>query len=130
MKAQVALEYLIIVSLGIILIIPIFYYALTQSSESILISQAQDTVNSVAKTADYVDSLGSGSSSKIVAIIPSNVINSSIQNKTILLRIRTSSGDTDVIAFTKTNVNGTLPTASGYYAIFFNMTGQGVQIKT
>ncbi len=130
MKAQVALEYLFVAGIGIFVLIPIFYYALTYASESLSISQAQNTVDDIAKTADYAYSLGVGTNLKKTITIPNNVVNSSIANKTILLKIQTSSGLTDAVALTKATVNGSLPTKSGYYNIFFNSTEQGVQIKT
>lgn len=129
MKSQAALEYLLVVGLSLAVIIPVFYYSLTHSSDSIAVSQAQNTVNTLAKAADYVYSLGEGSSSKVLISIPKNVLNTSTQNKTISIRLQTSSGISDITATTKATVSGTLPNVSGNYNIFVNMTGGIVDIR-
>jgi uncharacterized protein (UPF0333 family) len=129
MKSQVALEYLVIASIAIALMLPIFYYSFGYSSASTSTYQAQDSINALAKAADYVYSLGVGSKTHVSIIIPNNVVSSSIANKTILLKIKASSGTSDIVAFTKANVNGTVPTTSGYHYMQLNMTEQGVQIS-
>ena len=126
MKSQVALEYLIVASIAIAIILPIFYYSFTYSSGSVSFSQAQDAVNTLAKAADYVYSLGVGSKTRVSIIIPNNVVSSSVTDKRILLKIRTSAGVSDMVAFTKANVSGSIPTSYGYYNMLVNMTEQGI----
>ena len=129
MKSQAALEYLLLMGLALAVIIPVFYYSLTHSSDSIAVSQAQNAVSTLAKTADYVYSLGIGSSSKVLITIPENIVESSIQNKTVLLRLKISSGISDIKALTKADVTGSIPTLSGNYNMFVNMTGSQVEIQ-
>jgi hypothetical protein len=86
-------------------------------------------VNSLANAADYVYSLGVGSQTHILITIPDGVTDIIITDKTILFKLETSSGTTDVIAFTKANVTGNIPTSPGYYSILLNMTEQGVEIS-
>ncbi|HLC39886.1 MAG TPA: hypothetical protein VJJ76_03320 [archaeon] len=129
-KAQAALEYLMITSIALAVIIPVFYYSFFYSSGSVNYSQALDAVNAIGKGADYVYSLGVGSRTRILVSIPSNVINYTISTKAITYQIRSSSGATSSItAFTKANITGTLPTNPGNYYISLNMTEQGVVIS-
>ncbi|MBI2084715.1 MAG: hypothetical protein HYT70_03855 [Candidatus Aenigmarchaeota archaeon] len=129
MKSQVALEYLFVIGLVTMIILPIFYFSTTNSLDSVRVSQAQDTVDALAKASDYVYSLGVGSSEKISIIIPDGVLESSVQNKTILLRLQLSSGVSDMKAVTKANVTGSVPNATGTYNVIVNMTGSYVEIR-
>lgn len=129
MKSQAALEYLIIVGIAVAAIVPFFYYSFTRSSDSIVLSQAQDAVGTLAKATDYVYSLGTGSSTKVTITIPKNVVESSIQSKVILLRVKLSSGISDIKATTKADVFGNISTSQGTYNMFVNMTGTQVEIK-
>ncbi len=129
MKAQVALEYLLIIALGSAIVIPIFYYSIIYSSESVINAQAQDAVNTLAKAADHVYSLGSGSSTKVLITIPQNIKNSSVDGKFIVLQLKLSSGIADIKATTRTDVNGSIPTIAGTYTMLLNMTGTAVEIK-
>ena len=129
MKSQTSLEYLIVASFVVAAIIPVFYYTLTYSTDSIRVSQTQDAVNSISKAADFVYSVGEGSSYKIIIALPENIENSSVSRNVISLKLRTSSGSSDIIAITKANVSGSLPIASGVHSILLNMTGSTVTIK-
>jgi len=129
MKSQVALEYLLVVGFGLAVVIPVFYYSIIYSSESVMTSQAQDAVNTLAKNADYVYSLGSGSSAKVTITIPQKVLNTTIQDKFILIQLKLSSGITDIKAMAKANLTGSIPNTPGTYNIFLNMTEKEVKIS-
>lgn len=129
-NGQAALEYLMIASIAIAVTLPVFYYSFFYSSSSITYSQAQDSVNAIAKGADYVYSLGVGSKTRILVTIPTNVINYSIVYNSITYNIRSSSGSVSTVtAFTKANLTGFLPINSGNYYIALNMTEQGVVVS-
>ena len=117
MKAQVATEFLVIVSVSLIILIPIIYFAFFYAFESTTSSEVQRTANNIADTADYIYSLGNGSQATIQVSIPQGVINSSVTNKTISFKIGNRAGISDVIAVTKANVVGTVPSSVGIYKI-------------
>lgn len=129
MKSQTAIEYMVIIAIAVAAIIPFFYFSLIRTSDSIIVSQAQDTVDTLAKASDYVYSLGVGSSTQVSVTIPKNVVQSSIQSKTILLKVKLSSGTSDIKAVTKADVFGTIPSNQGTYKMLVNMTGTQVEIR-
>ena len=129
MKAQISLEYLLVASIAIAVISALFYYGMIYSSETTTFYQAQDTVSSIAKAVDVVYALGPGSSTQISVIIPENVVESSVGNNTILLKVESSAGINDVIAVTKANVTGEIPITPGRYFLTLNMTGAEVEIS-
>lgn len=129
MKSQTAIEYMFVVIFGLAVVIPVFYYSLIYSSESVVTSQAQEAVNTLAKTADYVYALGEGSSSQVLITIPQKVVNSSVQGKFIVLQLKLASTTSDIKANTKANVSGTIPIEAGSYKLFLNMTKNDVKIQ-
>ena len=129
MKAQAALEYLMVAGLVIGIMVTVFSFAVLYSSDSIASAQAQDAVNSIAKTADSAYSLGKGSFLKTTVTIPDGVINSSVNGKIIALTIRTSSGVSSIIARTVATVNGSIPGKRGAFAVSANMTDPNVTLR-
>lgn len=129
MKSQVALEYMMVIGLSLVVVIPFFYYAVTNSSDSVLVAQTQDVANTLAKASDYVYSLGDGSSTKIQITIPDNIERASLEEHLIILELHTSSGVTNVTATSQANLIGNIPTEAATYSMLVNMTGNFVEIK-
>ncbi len=117
MKSQVATEFLTIVSISIIILIPIVYFSFFYSYETTTLAQSQKAVKNIAETADYIYSLGNGSQTKIQISIPQSVVGSSVSDYTINLKISNRAGVSDVIAIIKANVTGSIPNSTGVYSI-------------
>ena len=128
MKAQSAFDYMMIAAFSLAMIIPVFYYAVTYSTDSITSAQAQDAVNTIAKAADNTYSLGEGSLSRVQVNIPTGVTNITIGLNRIFFRVRTTSGLSDIVAATKAPVSGALSNSSGSYFVILNNTGAYVNI--
>lgn len=129
MKAQAALEYLMVASLVIGIMVTVFAFTVFYSSDSISSIQGQNAVNNIAKMADTAYSLGKGSFLKTTVTFPEGILNSSVNGKIISITIRTSSGVSNLIAQTSATVNGSLPNTDGTFAISANMTDPNVTIR-
>ena len=129
MKAQAALEYLMVAGLVIFIMVTVFAYTSTYSTDSIASINAQDAVNSIAKTADSAYALGRGSSLKVSVTLPQGVTNSSVNGNIISVTIRTSSGVSKIFAKTIATVNGTIPALKGAFIISANMTDPNVTLR-
>jgi uncharacterized protein (UPF0333 family) len=129
MKAQAALEYLMVAGLVIGIMVTVFAFTIFYSSDSISSIQGQDAVDNIAKTADTAYALGKGSFLKTTVIFPEGTLNSSVNGKIISITIRTTSGVSNLIAQTKSNVNGSLPNTEGTFVISANMTDPNVTLK-
>ena len=117
MKSQIATELLTIVVIGIITTTSLFYLTLYHSSQSTSQILATSAVNTIANSADYLYSIGNQSSITLTLKFPEGIVNTSIVNKTIILKLSTSAGITDIFAVTKANLAGSLPNVSGIYRI-------------
>ena len=120
MKSQVAVEYLIIVSVAFMILIPTILY-LNQSfigySDDNKLSKASETVKKIGQTADWVYSQGPPAKQTIEIFIPKDLEEISLNNKTVLFKVRTSAGVSDVFYESVAPLNGTLSSNSGYYFI-------------
>lgn len=111
MKAQISTEYLIILGLIFIFIIPFFYYSVQESSLNIRINGASDTVVTIAKAADSAYALCNGSLDTIVVNLPSGIDSFQIINKEIVMKLKKGSITSDIIALSKVPVTCTYSTS-------------------
>ena len=126
-RGQASLEYAIIVGILMVILIPLFYYALHRSSETVKSSQAEDAVNSLAAAADEVYSLSPGTKKYVWINIPAGVTSAQIQNATeISLRLGVYDQTGDIVSITKAPIVGTIPTAKGTYRIAVELLDSGI----
>lgn len=114
MKAQSAIEYLILISILLFMLIPILYYSNYQSTSVLNLNDAQDAVQTLAKTADYVYSLGPGTSSIALITIPRGASKSIVREKEVILNM---SAYGEVVGISKANLTGNFSYSPGTYNI-------------
>ena len=125
MKGQAALEYLIIIGALLLIIMPIFYFTITKSSENIKINEINDAIQSIARKSDSIYVLGEGSRDFIWITIPKGIEYTLVGNKTILAH---GSPFGDIDSITKGEVTGTIPIIPGTYKIRIEMLDEKIFI--
>lgn len=128
MKAQAALEYMILLGVLLAFLGGIFVYSSQTSSLSLRTTQSIETVRAVADAADRIYKTGGGNTTVMVDI-PSGVVNQSVANKAIRLTLSIGDDTGDAFAVTAGNVTGSLPTGQGRYKIVVEMISSGVQVR-
>lgn len=93
-KAQFAMEYMLLIGLLLVVLIPILYYSMQNLNYETTSSQATESVNALAKTADTVYSLGPGNKKFVQIAIPSGKM--AIGQNEILLKLEIMGGASDV----------------------------------
>ena len=124
-RGQAAMEYIILIGVLFIFLIPIVYYSFTESSTSIKASQLDNAVKRMAKAADAVYGLGPGAQDIVVITLPFGVEEAVIGNHSINLRTSTFGGINDVNAVTIGEVNGSIPIQPGTYRILIKHLSEG-----
>lgn len=117
MKAQSAVEYLIIVSVALLIIIPFLAYvnqSFSNYKENSKIIQAKNAVKKLGEAADFVYSQGPPAKLTMRICIPEGIQSVSF-NKHILFKIKTSAGISDIFYDTIGEIRGTIPIKSGCY---------------
>ncbi len=129
-KAQVAIEYILLIGLIVAVIIPIFYYSLSTITQNIKMNRAYAMVNKIVETADMLYALGPGSQEVIVIEIPGGVKNITIQGKEINARLMIFSNVSDINAISKANMSGTLVTKAGSWHILMKNEDNTIKISS
>jgi hypothetical protein len=120
MKGQVAVEYLIIISVALMILTPLSLYvnqALRGYTDNTRISKAWTAVNKLGESADWVYSQGPPAKLTFKIYIPDGIEEASLNDKTFLFKIKTSSGTSDIFYTTVSDLDGYLPKKSGYYYV-------------
>lgn len=126
MKAQISLEYMLTISVVIGALLLVYFYTSSYYRDSIILSQAKEAVDSLASSADYVYSLGTGAQVYVPIYIPESVLYGEARDHTILLTVRLSNGlPNNISSESKANVTGLIPIRAGSYKILVNMTETG-----
>ena len=116
-RGQASLEYVILVGLILLISISFFYYASLKTSETINYSQAEDTINTLAKAADEVYAIGPGTKKFVWVNIPGGTVSSSIANSEISLVISLYGNTSDYVAITRAPIVGSISIDKGTHYI-------------
>jgi uncharacterized protein (UPF0333 family) len=132
-RAQASFDMLLTFMIGISIIVATIVYvnsAQTEYLSSYKINAAQNTVNKIAEAADTIFLQGTRSKIVMTLYFPDGISSdSSTQSgNTVMLKLTTSSGKTDIYQTTKEPVVGNLPTSSGTYKITVENIGDSVSI--
>jgi len=132
MKGQGATEYMMIIAMVIVSVFLLSNYVYNQSEIEMRSRQANVAANAIVKTADNLYAQGPGAKTTINVYFPVGYTpqQSRISGKGILLKIYTPAGYEDVVAFSKANLTGALPTSSGYKVLRLELVGGNVNITS
>ena len=106
----------------------VFYYAIQYSNESLAVSKASESAETVAAAVDYVYSLGYGTQTAVNIELPGNVVSSKVADREIMFVIKNRGRTSDIVAPTMTNATGSLPTIQGMHLVIVNYTETGVVV--
>jgi hypothetical protein len=108
-KAQAALEYMMIVALTLMIIVPTTYLFFRYSSESnikVIDSQLNQIGRIMVETAETVYFSGDGSKIVIELNMPENVNDINIlSNRELVFNVTTNIGETESVFFSKANIS-------------------------
>jgi uncharacterized protein (UPF0333 family) len=132
MKAQIAVEYIIIVSLVIAFLIPVWGYiggVKRQANTQLMFSYAQNAVDRIVDTAELVYSQGPPAKLRIKVYIPQGVENINVTGYMARMGISLEGQYSDVMAASSAPMNGTLPTIEGSYWVSIEAADNHVEIS-
>lgn len=112
-KAQVAVEYLILVAFLLVVVGFMFSYALTNYQLNSDVATMKAAVDSLASAADQVYALGPGNIIYIEITLSATVQSYSLSNKTVSYFAVISGQSAEFYSQTKADLSGSLPTTSG-----------------
>lgn len=130
MKAQSSVEYMAVIGISLLIIIPLAGFVWTQNETATRVRQAEVSANTIAKTAESLYAQGNGAKATVDAIFPAgyDANKSYVRERTVLLRVVTPGGAGDVIARSDANLTGTLPAGPGYRVLTLQLVNGTVNV--
>ena len=128
MKGQVALEFMLVIVIGLSLLLPFAYYGFTSFTDNVKISTAANAVASITNNVDKEYSFGAGSETVITITMPDGIninrtgINGSLASIGVTL---SNGGTTDVTSKSKTTMIGFLPNSTGTFPVKIRVLRNG-----
>jgi uncharacterized protein (UPF0333 family) len=116
MRAQTAFEYLMIFSivLAIVGILTLYAGEMTKRNEDdIRIANAMTIVNKVVEAANIVYTQGEPSQITLSLYVPEGIESIEINDRKILVKAKVSNGITDIFAFSKAPLQGSISLTPG-----------------
>ncbi len=116
------MEYLMIIGLILLVLIPVAYYSLKEIRTSTIQNSAEDAVRTLALAADEVYALGPGSRKLVEINMPDGVTQEEIgcpgtcqeiEEKKIMLTISIYGNEADIFARAKSQVQGNVSKSAG-----------------
>lgn len=130
MKGQVAYEYLAMISIVLVLLAPVSFYAFNASSTQKAFNEGELAVSKISTAAEFVYYQGEGAKQTVEVNIPesSNLEESYISNGFVVLRLEVGEGGEIVRAF-PFNVSGGWPNSTGVKTIEIEMVSGNITIE-
>lgn len=128
MKGQIGIEYMVVVSLIIVILIPLFYLANQKLESSRTENEARIAMNTIVTSVNtvYAQSPGSKITSRVFIPNGYNPAGSFILNKSIVMNFTSIGGDRyQIEGIAKCNVSGKLPRYAGYHVMTFTLMPYG-----
>jgi len=126
---QAAIEYMMIISITLVIMIPLLFLVnsyMSQGKDELKIRALEDSVDSLAEVSDMVYFQGYPAKMTVNFYVPEGVTTTNVSESLIRVKLRTSSGFQDIIAFTQANLTGSLPTGSGIYKLTIRAQEDGL----
>ena len=119
-KAQVSMEFLMVVGLALMMTLPLivlFYQQSENLNTGILDSQIDKVASEIRDAADEVYYLGYPSKKTVTIYVPEGVNSISIYNTSIMFLVESANGDYEVVKWSVANLTGVLQTYPGIHHV-------------
>jgi uncharacterized protein (UPF0333 family) len=131
-KSQSAMEFLIIISFIVMLILPGIFYFLHESrnlEKEMGIMQADKILKIIKINSEKVYYSGQGSKIEISFTLPNTIENASLDHNILYYKLRTQNGYSDVFQILNFNITGYLPKTQGSHTLIIESKGDYVLIS-
>lgn len=125
-KGQIGIEYMAILVLFLVILIPVMYIGIMDIQIESQTSQARIAVDSIADTADRVYAQGPGTTTTVDVYLPAGIDYAKFTNQEVDINLYLPTGsNTDVYALSEGNLTGTMPTLPGRHVLVVTMNSTG-----
>ena len=131
MRGQVALEYMVMFGVCLIIVTVLMFYVQSNTSATdweLKAAYARHAINKIAETANMVYIQGYPSRSTIYVVFPDNVENVSIENRNVIMVIKTGNLTASISEKVLGNVTGYISSQKGGHELVVKSEGDYVNI--
>ena len=111
------MQYIILVGGVMVILVPLFHYALSNTAQNIKLSQAEDLIRSLGKAVDDVYALSPGTKKYVWVSVPGGVEDAQVTASEISLTLNVFGSKSDITAVSNAPLTGDIPDAKGTYRI-------------
>lgn len=133
MRGQAALEYLVMLGLLLVVLMPVWVYvnsASTQEKLELRVSSAKYAAQRIAEAADAVYVQGPPAKLSIYVNIPDGTKDVFFSEREITFRVSSAGGDSDAFAQTLGKIQGNVSTRAGQQKIVVQATDYYVNVTS
>ena len=133
MKAQVSVEYMLIMGFATLMTIPlllIYYTYTSDSSDTVATSQALQIARRIVDSSESVYYLGKPSQTTLKLNFPDKIKAAKMENYEVIFNLSTTHGIAEIVQVSAVNISGNLPTSRGIHIITIKAEDGYVQITS
>ncbi len=130
-KAQVSLEYLLIMGFALVITLPLivfFFSNATGLNERVTFHQAERVARDVVAAAEKVYFVGEPARTTLKVNMPDNIVDVRIEGREFLLRARVSDADADIYEVSDVNLTGNISHTMGVKYVLIKAGDQVVTV--
>ena len=131
-KAQISMEYLIIVGFVAAITVPLILIFTTHSSEmteQIIANQADTIASKIVESAESVYYLGESSRMTLRVNMPKSISSILIGNNEVVFFVNKLNGVDQIVKYCPVPINGTIPSEAGIRNIVIESKGDSVWVS-
>ena len=125
-RAQLSFEYLYVIGILLVVLIPLVYYSFDSSSEDIRRERLAESISSLKNGINTVYALGPRNIQKITIDLPGSIANISINNSELNIMAYMGGKISEYDIHTPINVTGSIKNEEGYHTIKIEYLQSGI----
>lgn len=125
-RGQAALEYLFVVGLVLLVLIPLFSLSYNRANVSTTLSDASTAANLITKTADEIYFLGPGNKNTIDVYFPSSIDNITVSGREVTFNLGIFDTGSQVFQISQANLSGSLSNFKGIHVVTLEHLDSGI----
>ena len=133
LKAQVSVEYMLVMGFAALMTIPlliIYYTYSSDTTDTVAASQALQIARKVIDSSESVYYLGKPSQTTLKLTFPDRIHSINLSNREVVFKIKVKGGVAEIVQVSNVNISGSLPTSQGLHIITLTAQDGYVQVKS
>ena len=133
MKAQVSVEYMLVMGFAALMTIPlliVYYTYSSETSDSVSSSQALQIARKIVDASESVYYLGKPSQTTLKVNFPDNIKVINLTNYEVVFKMKTGKGIVEIVQASSVNITGGLPTSQGIHILTIKAEDKDVLVTS